>query len=437
MREIKIIMAVAIGLLLSVFPARAQFLRLGPFDLTAQSQLEAIYTTNVEGERPSVAKKEMTDYYLIASLNLLGQAKALRSTVLNLDSGIAIEKHFVRSDLDNSSNPFGALSLRSTTELGHYRLQGEVIANRTYKAEEDTYVPGGATNKTRDVTDSLGYGGELSWQRQSVKVSGSYQFRSERHQDEQFKNGDRDETTIRFNGEWAFWKDASVAYENSRTRTDLPNSPITNQDWKVTESIRINYKLPLLKRPALVYSFGLEKQDTDEEKGKWDPTHTLSLDDAWNLSSPFASLRLAVNASYQYEKNPESDDVSFRYGGILTHDISRTAQEQLTADREPVRTFGSTTKTDTTKVKYSFTKQDLFMYNLNLLLSAMYEHSVPLDDVSPPENRWTYEGNLRYSRLVTRRLDRTLEYKYSLETSNLADEPLEEHRVTLKYRYTF
>jgi hypothetical protein len=384
--------------------------------------------------RPSNTTQEMTDYYLVAGLRFLGHAEVLRDTTMDLDTAYYKEKHFNRPDLDDTENPLGRISLATKSEFGRFHLRLNAAAEQTYGEQVDVYVPGGVTNKTRDVTETISYGGELSWQRRSLTLAASYDFTSDRHQDAFYQAGDQDETTVRFFGDWVFWKEASISYEYELVQTDLVNQPESDKTWEVTQRILLNWRFPLLKRPQLTYSLGVEKEDTDTETGTWDLIHILTLSDSWALSP---TLRLSVDGTYEYDQKPDADDVPLRYGVRLRHEISATAQQELTATREETATLGSSKGTDTRNIGYTFTKRDLFMYNLNLLFSATYGWDAPLESSAETEITWTYEASLRYSRLVTRRLSRTLAYEYSDEISNLADEPLEEHRVTLTYTYTF
>jgi hypothetical protein len=99
--------AVAALLLLPCTVARAQFIRIGPFDFGATAKLEGIYTTNVDGVRPSSATKEMKDYYATASFDLTSSMTLFRNSTIGLSTGLTIEKHARRKDLDTLSEPFG------------------------------------------------------------------------------------------------------------------------------------------------------------------------------------------------------------------------------------------------------------------------------------------------------------------------------------------
>lgn len=475
------------ALLLSAPASPAQFLRLGPFDLAADATLDLIYSTNVEQERASDAKEaghDTEDYYYVVGLDLNSLAAMAPSTTLTLDTGISVEQHANRPDLDNSSNPFGRLSLLSVSELGHYRFDGYGRVRREIDYHEDTYVPGGRTQ--RDVSDTWEYGLAAGWDRNSVRFAAGYDFSAERHQEPEFQDADQDETTMTLEAGWKPMKNLGFRYDFERTRTEFISErleakgegdtagsgepeeeedgeivplataqPADEEAWRDTETIALDWLLPIIKRPSLTYSLGLEKEDTTEEQGTWEPTHTLTLDDTWDIKTPQAALSISVLAAYNYEVNPEENDISFTYGLRLVHDLSGTANHSLLLSREPVDTFASTADTDTTTVHYNFTKRDLFIYNLTLSLDIEWERNEPLGEeqavtiveeesvlVIPAaqdqvETIWTYAVTLSYSRAVTRKLRRTIEYAFDYEDSSLETEMLDEHRVTLSYIYTF
>ena len=412
--------------------ASSQFLRIGPFNFTAKAKLEGVYTTNVEQERPSEATADREDYYLITGLDLASRAEMSPNTALDIETGVSVERHFKRPDLDNSTDPFGKLRLSALTELGHYIFNAFGSVERTSESAENTYDPEG--RKKRDVQDQYEYGMGANWKRGGVTLEGSYDFTSERHAQAEFQDADQDEQTLNFLAGWRITKSVGVSYTMERTKTDVINSPDSGAGWLTTETISLDWLLPILKRPSLTYSLGVEKEDTDEEKGSWDPTHTLTLSDAWELSPV---LRLGVGASYTYEQNPEANDVALTGLISLEHEIGQTAMQKLTLTKEPVRTLGSTADTDNTTVHYNFTKRDLFIYNLMWTLDIEYMLDKPMDSAAESETTWTYGTGLTHTRALSRKIDRRLAYRYDREDSSLEKEILEEHRVTLSYVYTF
>jgi len=410
--------------------AHAQFLRVGPFDFTSKVYTEAVYTTNVEGERESEAEQEREDYYLVLGVDLISQADITPRTSLDLDTGIAMEKHFVRSDLDNSEEPFGRVRLKSNTEIGRLRFMTFAAWERKSESADDVVLTGGRSKKTRNPSTTIDYGAEVRWDREPIRLGAGYEHTRERYEKEEFQDGDKDETTVDFDIAWIITPTLSLGYKLERTRTEDVNDPADDAPWKTTETISLDWRLAILERPTLTYTLGVEKEDTDEEKGEWEPTHTLTIMDRWDLTK---ALELQADASYSYEDKPEEDDIAFTYGVILSHEISRTADQQLSATREPRATFGSTAESDTTELTYNFVKRDLFIYNLEFRFMAGYETTKTPGQ--PTENVLSYETGLEHSSLVTRRLSRSLRYLYTYEDSNLEDEILDEHRVELRYEF--
>jgi hypothetical protein len=429
--------AVAGLLLCAGRDAGAQFLRLGPFDFTGDLKLEGVYTTNVEGERESEAELEREDYYAVISLDLRSSTDMSPGTRLSIDTGVAYEKHANRPDLDNSENPFGRLRIDSLTEAGHWRLMAEVFYEREQDSEEvagpsggetRSYIPG--TRKQYKVSENYGYGAGLEWKRDPFTAGATYDVESERYDDPTFQDGDQDETTAGYYGRWQFRKNMAVVYDRELTYTDRINDPENDPDWRETTTLSLDGYFTLIRRPHLTYSLGIEKEDTDEEEGEWDPKHTFSLSDEYHLTS---TLDLRFLVSYSYEPDPEEDDVSFTYGVSLNHQISRTASQRFSADREPVDTFGSTAETDSTEFNYDFTKSDLLVRALSLRFHVGYAIDRPVD--GPEERTWDYDITLDHRRAMSRRLERSLMYEYTWEKSDLITEILDEHRVTLAYIY--
>ncbi len=430
--------------LFSALPAQAQFLRIGPFDFTSKARLQGVFTTNVEGERPSQAKQEMEDYFIVVGDDLNAQTEIGPTTTLNLDTGISFEKHFNRPDLDNSSNPFGKVRLGSYSEFGRYRANGYLAYDRTSSSSDDKtyYIPG--DRKTRDVKDTGGAGLDIQWLWRTFKVFGLAYGTMERHDDEQFKDGNKNEITLKYGAKWQTFEQVGLFYDNEYKKTEYTDkeapTDAENRDdqWAMTERMGLDGSIRIIKKPKITYTLGLEKKTGQSESGKWKPTQTIGLDDDWLISSPYAALKLKLMVNYIYKKEYEEDDVKLTFGASADHEISPSARQVLAVTKEPVQTLGSKNKTDTTKFNYTFTKDDLFIYNLGLIAGAEYGIYEPLDPgMTQTEHRWTYNAALKYSRDITRRISRDLVYKYRYEKSDLNSDGIQEHRVTLTYYYTF
>lgn len=487
--------AVAVSSLLILAPPRlpAQFLRVGPFDLAVETTLEAVYSSNVEQEReeepPAGVEKvdqSLADYFFVASVDLNSKAQMAPSTTLTLDSGLSVEKHAKREDLDNSSSPFGRLRLSSGTDWGHYRINAYGGMEREYEYEDESvYVPSKTQN--RDVYNTYEYGGEVIWKRNRLELWGNYGMTVERHDTEEFQYGDNDEAETGLHGKWQATRRSGLAFDHDRTDTTYPNE--SDEDtWEMTDKASWFYQV--FERPSLTYAFGYEKEETEEDPGEWDMMHTLAFQGGWDITP--RTLRFSANASYDYEEDPEENDVSFVLGAQLDHEITRTAEEFLSVSHEPVDIMGSTADAENWTIHYNFTKRDLFVYNLNLAVDVTYTIDDPLgeneavapaageetgvggarlagadeddeddedeedgeeavggggdegagevsavQDPGEAERKWVYQLSLIHSRAATRKLRRDISYEYYYESSNLEDDPIVEHRVTWSYTYTF
>lgn len=420
----------AVGLLMAASGARGQFLRLGPLDFDATLTLEAIYTTNVDQAREDEYEEgqDMEDIYFVASLDLRSQAYVAPSTDLSLNTSVAVEKHLNREDLDNSSKPFTSARLATFTDLSRYTIALEASYERTAEEEDEVFFPGGST-LTRRERDTYGYVGRLGWELEPFRAGAYYDFSSERYLDEVDQDGDKDDYSYGFDFNWAINRRLGASYTYEKTKTDLINDD-ENPPWDLTQNILLS--ILVLEKPSFTYGFGYQKEDTGGEKGDWEYTHNFSLSDEYQLAR---NLKLSYSMTYGLEEQPEDEDVTFQYSISLDHEISRTARQQLQFTREPIDTFGSTTETDATTYSYSFNKDDLFIYDLMFDFGVSYQINEPVD--GPTEEIWNYSTGLRHAVPVSRRLTRSLEYRYTLEDNNTQPQLLEEHRVTLAYSYAF
>lgn len=410
--------------------AAGQFMRLGPFDFSAQSSLELVYSSNVERERPSEATEERKDFYGVAALDLNSHAELAPHTDFDIDASISVERHANRPDLDNSSRPFGSLRLRTGTELGRLLVNAAAEWVRTSESAEDVYDP--QRRKMRDVRDRQEYSADVKWERGGLTLAAGWSFLRERHQDQRYQDDDNDKTQVSFDARWRATPRVSLFYRYANEMEDYVNQTNVYRGWDKTEGIGVEAQL--LERPALTYAFCYEREETEGEMGPWERTHVVALTDTRDLTR---TLALTLSASYKEEEVDEGNEVTFQYGATLDHQLSRTARQTLSATREPARTMGSTKDTTKTTYSYSFMKDDLFIYNLGLSLAVTYEIDDPLEAGMETERKWSYTGRLQYARNLTRHLERVLSYEYSREDSNLEDEALDEHRVTLRFDYEF
>ena len=425
------------GLLLAVIfgvssaAVQAQFIRLGPFDFGATAKVDGIYTTNVDGVRPSATDQEMKDYYMVASFDLSSTVNLFRNSVMDLSTGVSVEKHARRDDLDTLSEPFGYGRMDTAFEFGRYTLRLNLAREVTAQTAEDTYVPSDV-KKTRDVSTVTDYGAELEWKRNDLSILGGYSGSMTRHRDDQFKIDDRNDYKMYFDVDWQFSERLGFFYAYERQKAELLNSPGSYSDWD--EKNNVGLKVEILERPHFTYTLGAEQSTVQGETVDWEPTHTLAIDDQLEFSK---TLRLKGDVSYKYADKYAADEVALTCDVTLEQELTGTAAQSLTLTKHPAGTFGSTEKTDVTELEYLLRKNDLIIYDLNFTFTASYAHNVPMDHDLENENITKLEPKLSWDRNVSRKINRSLSYLYSWEHSNLISENLTEHRVTLSYSYTF
>lgn len=413
--------------------ASAQVLRLGPLDVDVDAGVKGVYTTNVEGERPSETDESMEDYYFVTSLDLQGHTKLSPGTKINIESGVAYEKHFKRPDLNNSKDPFGKFKLDAETEYRHSTFNGIVDISRNSESKNDQFVPG--DRKKRAPYNEYIYGLGWAWAFRALKAGASYNFDRTRYDDEEFREeGDKDETTIDVSFSWQFTRRFHFEYSYERKLDEYAYPQGDNaeeDDWEVKSLIDLRYDV--FEKPYLSLYAGYTKDSEESETEDWYPTvgvdfKALLIDtDRWTFD---------VGAQWKYvDEIPNDSKVTFT--ADLKNQISRTAEQSLGATQEPVDTFGSNKDTDQTTVRYRFKKSDLFIYNLTLTAGVEWKEDRPIEEGSEIERTWTYDAGLNHTRALTRKLRRELKYLYKCEDSNLESELLEEHRVELEFIYTF
>ncbi len=131
--------------------------------------------------------------------------------------------------------------------------------------------------------------------------------------------------------------------------------------------------------------------------------------------------------------------MTFRYDVVLSHEISPQMFHALNFSQEPRDTFGSNAETETTSYGYIFTYRDLLVRGLDFNFSATYEEDTPLGEPDAvTEETTTLETGLIHTRMLTRRLERVLSYRYSWEDTNFQDDaPKQKHLVVYGLSYLF
>ena len=434
---------VGLCLLCSGLTASAQLLRLGSVEFNSTAGVQGIYSSNVDNVRPSHSIKEREDYYTELSLTLTGQRKIMRSSTINLDTGLTMERHLRRSDLDTTSDPFGHGRLSSDIELGRSVIGLSASHDRTYVKPPDTFVS--SARSERDVYDRDMLGSTYAWSWQKLSLGANYDLARERHQSDVFKDADSDTTSMGMVAGWEVAERWRVAYSHTRSKNEFTGK--TNEiavstalasrsaDWTESQVAGLTYLF--LERPHLTYSLAMEKRRFQEESSTWHPTHTFNASDTIELSK---NLRISGVATYKIDKQSLSDQMTFTYTAHVDHDINRTTHQSISMTREPANTFGSNAKTDSTTYDYMLNKAELFIKGLSLGVGANYSVNQAMGETgssAESEKNWTYHFNLNHNRSITRKINETISYSYTRANSSAEPEILDEHRVTIGYRYTF
>lgn len=424
-------MAAALALLTLGLPglADAQFLRVGPFDFSAKVRTGAVWSDNIEGERPSERVEQGRDYFVYGGLDLRSEAAMSGDGRVVIDTGFTVEKHFLRKDLDNSENPLGRFRAEAKKNMGRLELNAFYSWERSSESS-DIVIPG-VSGKTRNPKETTEYGWGGKWKGgRGLTLGADYDMLQDRFDKEQFKPQDKDTETITYFGSWQFRPKLRLEYEMEYEREAYVNETDPNDDWRATETIKLDWDADFWRRPKVTFSFGVEREDETDKKGHWEPIYEVKVQDVWDISS---RLKLAYQATYTYEDNYEEDDIAFVYDVTLEHLINARTTQKVKLNREPRRTLGSTEDSDKTTWSYELKFDDVLVPNLSLGGMVSYEVTVPPDP--PTERVWIYQVKLQHLRQVTSRLKRALIYTYDAEDSNIEDEWLIENRVEWNYVY--
>lgn len=220
----------------------------------------------------------------------------------------------------------------------------------------------------------------------------------------------------------------TVAFRQDRRKSEKPEDPEDDPTWDVTDTFALNWNM--LDEPRITYTLGYEREKKGGVQGDWEPTHGLAVSDEWEFNP---RLRGQLGANYKYEDNPEEDDVSFTYSGMLEHEISGHISHKLSANRQPRATFGSTAETDSTAFDYSLRFSDILLTDLDLRFGVNYLIDRPAE--GGKETTLSYSVEATHVRAVSSRLRRVFGYTYSWEENSEQEEILEVHEVQWRYEY--
>ena len=417
----------------------AAFFYIGPFAFSSSLKQETIYTTNVEGVRPSQTDKEQEDIYIVYGFSLGGSASFGPETTVSLSTAQDWERHLRRSDLDTESDPFGLGDIRFdlTTGRAALRLRTHASYTRSTETRDSAYV--GGTRTRWDENTILLYGFDLLYSFNRLSMSSGYSASQERHERDEFKDGDEDKEQLYFNATYELFARVRAVYEFDRERSDRLLDPDDYTGYEDTYALGLD--VDVWDRPRVVYGFRYEREDRRGEIGEWRPIHTLTVTEGVDVPiTATPTLQLSLFASYSYDRKREDrvddEDIGFQYGLRLAHRINPLTTQTLVGRREPVDTFGSTATTTRTEWIYTLSRAALFHPSVSLTASLGYTLDEPKD--SPiDEETLDFRLTLASRRSITRNLSRSLSYEYTAEDSSLESEILEEHRVTLAFNLSF
>lgn len=430
----------------------AQTLRLGPFVFSMTGRGEVGYDSNVDGVYPEEEQDGLKkdDFYWMPGLSIQSQSVAMYPRItLNMSGAIAYQDYLQRNDLDTELYNV-ALNFQTT----HPRLTLGGMGGIDYAVDgiADQYVPGSAS---RDPVLTREANVFANWNYRKVRIEASADYSIELHQDEKYQDGDTDETSLLGAIYLDLFKWGSLFYSVENTVTTMIQNEEETEETIHTFGFDGAIPVEILRRPKITYRFGMAYKDeqTDvsegEEEPTWEPTHSITAQDEFQLSK---SIHLSVSATWEdtWEDNKPSftwpgedtgdeDEVTFQYNVQLSQQLGPRAQHVLTFTQEPRPTFGSTSDTETTTYGYTFGIRDLLIYGLGLSFSAQYETSTPLEEESAvTEETTTIDVGLNHSRQLSRKLSRVLSYHYTWENSNFHNEgAMQQHLVTYGVTYAF
>lgn len=444
-------LGVAVWLALAL-PGFAQTFRLGLFDFTLTGRGEVAYDSNVDDVYPEeeVDGKQMGDFYWTPGISVQSKSVAMRpSTLLNLSADVGYEDYFNREDLDTET--YNAVLDFQTT---HPRLTLGGMGSIDFSVEgiEDQYVPGSASRDPVLTTEGNLF---ALWNYRKLRLEANADYSEELHKYVEYQAGDQEEVTLLGAIYWDLFSWGSLFYSWENTVTTLIQSGDETDETIQTFGVDGAIPIEILRRPTITYSFGFsysdEQTDTTEgeEEPTWEPVHTITVQDEFQLSK---SIHLSLAATWEdtWEDNQPSfawpgqdtgdeDEVTFQYNVELTQQLGPRAQHALTFTQEPEATFGSNADTQSTSFGYQFGLQDLVFYGLNFTASALYELETPLgEENAETEKTTTLSAGLNHTRQLSRKLSRTLSYEYTWENSNIHVEGAnEKHLVIYGFTYAF
>ena len=474
---------VCLALVLMPGSVFAQSFRLGMIDWFMQAKTEVGYDSNVDDAYPEEQDpfRERADFYWMPGLTLRSVPLVMAPrTTYNVNAGLAYQDYFERSDLDTALYN-AQLSFQTATP----RLTLGGMGGTDYAADgiAESYVPGGVG---RDPTLTQTAGAFATMLYRALRLESRVDFTSERHDLEKYWDGDQDETTLFagaqlnpltklvLNASWQktitlltlsgeetdeteyavgttlnLFSWGGLFYTWERTITQINTTDQTDLETVSTFGLTGTIPVELIRHPKITYALGMsyEEEETEETgvtEETWEPTHTITASDDFQLSR---SLRLSGSATWQsdlagnalwQQSELDTDEISFLYNISLEHQLAPKIQHSLIFTQEPEPTLGSTTDTKSTTYGYDFKWGDLLVKGLDLNFNASYEEETPLVEAAETEQTTTLNFGLRHTRPLTRKLNRIISYQYTWEDSNFHDAgPKEKHLAIYGFTYDF
>jgi hypothetical protein len=414
--------------------ASAQLFRLGPFDFTAVGNVDIGYESNVDGlgveESGDLSR---SDFYWMPGITINSSREAMRpSSSIGLSAAIAYQDYFKRNEMDTA-----LYNIAADFQATHPRISLGGMASAVYSIDsmEHEYVPGG-TKRDPNLVQMANI--NATWNYRRLQLNGASSFTQTRHDFDEFKTDDSDEKTATWGANLTVASWGSLFY--TWDWSDTYNLFTDEQTTETTESFGLSGSIPfeLLRRPQISYSIGFSHETTvnadGTEESTWEPTHSITVQDAFQLSK---SINLSAAATWN--KTVSDDTVTFQYNVALSQSLGPRAQHALTFTQEPRPTFGSTSDTETTTYGYSFGMSDVIFRGVGLSFGATYDQSTPLGDPTAlTENTTSVNFGVNHSKQFSRRLSRNLSYAYTWEDSNLVEtDPVITHTVLYGFSYQF
>lgn len=376
--------------------------------LAYDSNVDDIYDETAPEEFDLPPKLQMHDFYWQPALSLNTRpVRANPETTLTLGGTLSYLDYFKRNDLDTETYN-GNVSFNSVSKFITLTASGTI--DYSIEGNPDEYRPGGVS-RDPTLTETL-MGGAL-WQWQKLRASWTGTFTRERHDNEEYKGGDNDEydwvAGVYF--DFLSWASLFYTYEWDKTVNLVPEE-VESIEKTDTFGLTLTYS----GHPQITYTLGLERTKNEpktEEKG-WEPTHTISVADSFDLTR-----HTHFSGSATWDDTVKDDEVTFTYTLALSQELTEHIQHTASFTQEPESTFGSNSDTKSTTLAYTLSISDFLLKGVGASGGVTYEKETPLgakDALS--EYTTTMNFSLSHSRVLSRRLSRMLSYTYSWEDSN-------------------